>query len=112
MESLLKRVWHNKKQILEGIKNSVFKEENIENIAAERMQVCNSCPLIDREGSKCAIPGTAPCCGACGCKLSFKVRSLSSECAHPDKPRWNAVLSEADEDKFYQDINYNPDKES
>ena len=75
------------------------------------MSVCMNCPLIDTEGSKCMVPGTAPCCSACGCKLGFKTRSLSSECAHPDGPRWQAILKTEEEDKLYQDINYNPDQE-
>lgn len=111
MDNLLKRIWHNKEKILEGVRNSVFKQEHIEKIAEERMSVCLNCPLIDMKGDKCAIPGTAPCCSACGCKLSLKTRSLSSECAHPEKPKWNAVLSQDDEDKLYNDINYNPDTE-
>jgi len=57
------------------------------------------------------IPGTQPCCSACGCKLSFKIRSLSSKCAHPDGPKWKALLSQEEEDNLYEKIEYNPDKE-
>jgi hypothetical protein len=74
------------------------------------MDVCLTCPILDTKGDKYLIPGTAPCCGECGCKLSFKTRSLSSECPHPDGPRWEAVLDQTEEDKLYADINYNPDK--
>lgn len=109
MKDTLKRVWHNKEKILEGLKNSIFKSEDIEKIAAERMQVCESCPLIDRTGDKCVLPGTQPCCGACGCKLSLKVRSLSSQCEDPKGPRWNALLTEQQEDQLHKDLNYNPD---
>lgn len=103
-------IWDNRKKILEGIKNSVLKSEDIEKLAEDRMNICRKCELLDTTGEKCMIPGTAPCCGACGCKLSFKIRSLSSECADPAGARWKAVTTPEEEDKVYKDINYNPDK--
>lgn len=86
--------------ILEGIKNSLFKKEHVELIAAERQAICNKCPLIDLKGDKCLMPGTQPCCGECGCSLDFKTRSLSSECPHPEGPKWEAYMDEDDEDKL------------
>lgn len=44
------------------------------------MDVCNSCEHIDREGSKCVVPGSAPCCSLCGCTLYLATASLSFEC--------------------------------
>jgi hypothetical protein len=76
------------------------------------MKLCEECDIIDRKGSKCVLPGSAPCCGECGCKLSYKVRSLSSECPHPNGPKWKAFMSEEEEDKLYEEINYNPDIDS
>jgi len=108
--ALIKQIWDQRKHILEGIANTVNKKEYIEKIAAERMSICSSCPLIDNEGNSCAMPGSAPCCSACGCKLAFKVRSLSSHCAHPDEKKWDVVLSDEEQDKLYEDINYNPDE--
>ena len=105
----LRKVWNNRKKIFEGIKNNMFKSEHVEAIAKERMVICEGCPLIDKDGSKCMIPGTAPCCGECGCKLSLKTRSLSSECPHPDGPKWEALLDQEEEDKLYKDLNYDPD---
>lgn len=110
MKISLKQIWDQKMKILEGAKNAIFKTDAIEFVAQERMKICNECPLIDKEGTKCMIPGTAPCCGACGCKLSLKTRSMSSECAHPDGPKWEAVTSPEEEDKLYNDIEYNPDE--
>lgn len=106
----LKKVWASRKQILEGVTNTLVKKQEIENIARKRMDICLTCPILDIKGDKCLMPGTAPCCGECGCKLAFKTRSLSSECPHPDGPRWEAILDQAEEDKLYADINYNPDK--
>lgn len=56
------------------------------------------------------MPGTEPCCGACGCSLSFKTRSLASECAHPDGPLWEAILTQEEEDIIYKKLNYNPEQ--
>ena len=57
------------------------------------------------------VPGTAPCCSQCGCKLAFKVRSLASECPHPDGAKWEALLDEKEEDKLYDELDYKPDNE-
>lgn len=105
----LKAIWDHRMQILEGVKNSVFKKDHIEFMASERMKICEACPLIDKEGSNCMLAGTQPCCSACGCKLSLKIRSMSSECAHPDGSKWEAVITQEEEDKLYNEINYDPD---
>lgn len=102
------RIWKAKGQILEGVTNSIFKSEDVEQIAAERMSICTSCPLYDTAGDGCMMPGTAPCCnmekGGCGCNLKLKTRSLSSSCPHPDGPKWNAELSQEEEDAVNQKI--------
>lgn len=101
MENLIK-IWKNKDKILEGIKNSVFTSEHVEEIAKERDSICQSCPFIDRSGSSCIVPGTQPCCGKCGCSLHFKQRSLSSSC---DDRRWDAVLSQDEDDNLTNSLN-------
>ena len=88
-------VWKNRRSILEGIKNNTFKKEHIELIAQDRMEKCMACPHIDNEGKDCLVPGTAPCCKLCGCKLAWKLRSLSEEC--PDG-RWGEMLLTPDEE--------------
>lgn len=92
------KIWKNKGKILEGLKNSVFKQEHIEEIANERMTLCRACPHIDMKGDKCELPGTAPCCGLCGCCLSIKTRSLSSDCALSTNKKWKAILNQDEED--------------
>jgi len=93
----LAKIWKNRKQIMEGVINSVIRDEFVEEIATQRLKLCNSCVRRDDEGSSCVVPGTQPCCNLCGCSLAFKTRSLSSEC--PDL-RWHAVLTEEEEDKL------------
>ena len=102
--SLIK-IWKSRGQILEGIANSVFKKEHVEEIAHQRMLTCKKCNLFDESGKGCMVPGTQPCCderfGGCGCSLSLKTRSLSSEC--PLK-KWESILTEEEEDKLNQNL--------
>lgn len=104
----IKYVWANRKSIISGIKNNIFKNDDIEKIAKLRMEVCMSCDNIDKEGSKCYMPGTQPCCGLCGCKLAWKTRSLSEKC---DINKWDDLLTEEEESQLYDKLNYNPDTE-
>lgn len=93
------KIWKNRKQIFEGIKNAVIYDEYVESVAKDRMSICNRC---NYKGKKCAVPRTAPCCNQCGCSLKLKTRSLSSSC--PEK-KWLAVLSEEQEDKLDEKFN-------
>ena len=103
-ENLIK-VWKAKGQIIEGITNSIFKKEDVEAVAEYRMFVCKNCKLYDESGDGCMVPGTSPCCneklGGCGCSLSLKTRSLSSDC--PLK-KWKAELSQEEEDLLNQKL--------
>ena len=90
--SILKKIWENKSQILEGITNTIMKDEFVEEIAKNRRLICDDCT---NKGTECAVKGTAPCCNLCGCSLTFKSRSLSSDC--PDG-KWDAILTEEEED--------------
>ncbi len=89
------QIWKNKDQIVEGIKNSVFKSQDVEEVSKFRITICQTCPSYDTTGINCAVPGTQPCCSECGCSLKFKTRSLSSECP---KGIWKAILTEQEED--------------
>lgn len=104
MAKTLIQIWKEKGKILEGIKNSIFKDEHIEEIAAARNEICQECELIDRSGNKCVVPGTKPCCGSCGCSLQFLHRSLSSSC---EEGKWQAVLSEEEEEALNEKIEKN-----
>jgi hypothetical protein len=101
----LLKVWSNRKKILEGITNSVFQKQHVELIAQERMEICNACPHIDRQGDKCLAPGSQPCCSLCGCKLAWKTRALSDSCGDKANPRWHALVTEEDEDQIKKQLN-------
>lgn len=88
-QNFIKTVWANKNEILDGVKNTMFKTEEVEQIARRRLIVCNTCE--HKSHDKCAVPGTGPCCDLCGCSLKLKTRSISTDC--PDSsPRWKAVI--------------------
>jgi len=99
------QLWKNKGQILEGVTNSVFKREDVEEIAKARMDICFHCDLYTLSDSGCMVVATSPCCnqekGGCGCSLTFKTRSLSSECP---MGLWKAELSQAEEDMINQKL--------
>ncbi len=95
-------IWKNKGKILEGIKNNIFRNEHIEDIANQRLEICKECNSWDTDGKSCVIPGTAPCCKECGCKMSFKARSLSAEC---DLGKWDSILTEDEEDLLNENLN-------
>jgi hypothetical protein len=92
MKNTLKLIWDNRKQIIEGITNSVIRDETVEEISRLRYSICDEC---EHKGRKCAVKGTAPCCNECGCSLAFKTRSLSSECPIG---KWDAIATEDEED--------------
>jgi len=83
--------------IMEGIKNRVFTNNEVEEIAKIRWDICTRCRNFDTIGSSCAVPGTAPCCSDCGCILNLKVRSMSASCPIGE---WNAFMDEETEKKL------------
>ena len=94
MKNTLKLIWENRKQIIEGITNSVLRDETVEEISKLRYDICSEC---SSKGRKCAVKGTVPCCNECGCSLAFKTRSLSSSCP---LGKWEAVATEEEETKL------------
>jgi hypothetical protein len=69
-------IWENKKEILAGIKNTIRKQAYVEEIAEDRLAICNACP---HQSTDCAAL-IKTCCSVCGCSLNFKTRSLQSSC--------------------------------
>ena len=97
---MLKEIFKNRKQIVEGIKNNIFKKEHVEIIAKGRINICKSCHNYTTSDAGCLVAGTSPCCnqktGGCGCSLALKTRALSSGCPL-DTPKWKAILTDAEE---------------
>jgi hypothetical protein len=97
MKNTLKLLWENRKQILEGITNSIIRDETVEEIARLRFSICDECEYLDTEGKECAVKGTQPCCAECGCSLNFKTRSLASSCPFN---KWEAIATVEEEDEL------------
>ncbi len=95
------KAFKNSKEILEGIKNNIFKQEHIEAEAEARFDICKQCTALDREGLHCLMSGTEPCCAECGCSLELKTRSLSSECP---RGKWPAIMTEDEEDLLIEKL--------
>lgn len=93
--STLKKIWKDRKKIVEGITNTVIKDAFVERVSALRFEICNEC---SSKGTKCAVKGTGPCCNECGCSLAFKTRSLSSDCP---LDKWQAIVTEDEEDDLH-----------
>ena len=97
MSTTLKSIWENRAKILEGVRNTILRDELVEDIARMRRNICDECEYLDTKGKECAVKGTQPCCGDCGCSLTFKTRSLSSDCP---QGKWEAIATEEEEDKL------------
>ena len=90
-------IWKNRNKILEGIRNSAFKRDDVEQIANERLAICrsNDCGFHDPNGiSEAAVVKGQESCSSCVCKLTWKTRSLSSSCPVNS---WGAILSDSEE---------------
>jgi rRNA maturation endonuclease Nob1 len=61
------------KEIYTGWKNLLIKQEDIEQISAWRMDICNECPKKIKQLN-------LDVCGECGCPLMSKSRSPESQC--------------------------------
>ena len=86
--------------IYEGIRNRIFKREDVEEIAAIRWSICKVCQHLDTIGKKCTVPGTQPCCTLCVCDMRSKTRSLISSC--PDG-KWAKFLNTVEEARALND---------
>jgi ribosomal protein L37E len=104
----LSTIWKNKTSIIEGIKNNMFKKEHVEEVYNHRLDICKSCTFYDPKGqSEKAVFKGSPSCGACGCPLSTKLRSLSTECGLTEvgeTPLWGPVVDEETEEKIEKQI--------
>lgn len=90
-------IWKKKDKIFEGITHSIFKRDDVEALAGERLQICRSnvCGYHDPHGSSpAAVVRGAESCASCGCKLAWKTRALSDECP---EGFWKALLTDAEE---------------
>jgi hypothetical protein len=85
-------------QIYEGWRNDLFPPEKLKDIinkvSEERLAICNSCPEHSSNKKEYKTVRFDEHCTNCGCTLSAKTKSFSSEC--PLK-KWKAVMTEEQE---------------
>jgi hypothetical protein len=99
----ISKAWENRSKIWEGLRNKTFKQSDVEELYEERIAICrsNKCGNYDPTGeSEKAVFKGKESCGACGCRLDWKARSLSSTCGLEDiqqEPLWKAVVSEQED---------------
>jgi hypothetical protein len=97
LKETIAQVWKDKRLIFQGIRYKLFKNDLVEEVYLERRAACSTCPFRTYKSSECMVPGTQPCCSKCGCSLSLKLRSLSSECP---VGKWDAYFTEEQEVKY------------
>lgn len=93
----------NIKEIFEGWRNDLIPpkdlKEIIEQMHKERMEICNACDKNSfnaiKEGYRTIRPDVH--CIECGCPLSKKTKSPSSEC--PLK-KWTAFITKEEQNKL------------
>ena len=78
---MLKRVWENRKNILQGIINALFASKDIKLMAKARRVICDECPYSSKN-TQDRPDGNLPYehCTKCGCMLLLKTHSQDSEC--------------------------------
>lgn len=67
----------NLKQIAEGWKNVVIKDEDVEAVAKIRLEICRQCPFHS-SNAKTKRPDEH--CTKCGCPLISKTRCMTCSC--------------------------------
>lgn len=84
-------------QIYEGWKNNLFPSKDmkplIEQVAKERMDICEKCPMHSKNFRTKRVDEH---CRDCGCTLSAKTRCLSCECP---QNRWTAVIDSQEKEE-------------
>ena len=93
------------RHIIEGITNSIFVKEEVEKIAGQRYEICQTCPKASMNKKKeFFAPGPYLSevrpdehCTMCACNIHAKVRSLHTSCPID---KWEAVASKEEAAKI------------
>ncbi len=76
---MLKRIWENRINILQGLVNRVFSSKEVRELANKRLEKCNPCEFNSENSPvKDNIPYKH--CMKCGCSLGLKPYSKDSKC--------------------------------
>lgn len=94
------------KGILEGITNSVFKKEEVEAVAQERLEICRRCEFNSKnaEARGEQIFRSDEHCLSCGCNLYLKTRAMSAQCPL-DPPNWESLATDEESQIILKELN-------
>lgn len=100
------------KHIIEGIKNTIFVQEEVEKIAEQRQEICRTCMKNSANSSDPEFnPGKYHStirpdvhCTVCACNLHAKVRSLHTNCPID---KWASVATKEEAAKIAMAIDGN-----
>jgi hypothetical protein len=91
-------------KLKEGLSNSIFVKEQVEQVAAYRINLCNTCPYYSPNMKKAGktFVRLDKFCGLCGCNMYLKTRALSAHCPlgdpdksiYPGESKWGAVIAD------------------
>lgn len=81
------------KGIVQGITNSVFVKESVEDIAKQRLETCKQCPLYSPNLKEKGMKFTRldAFCYKCSCNIYLKTRALSAACP---EGKWPAITDD------------------
>jgi len=83
--SSVKNIWEHKASIIKGAKNNIIRTKAIEDIAAARLAICDTCT---NKSTDCAAM-ISTCCALCGCSLAWKTRVPEEACPAGNWPSIN-----------------------
>lgn len=101
------------KGITTGIYNSIIINEQIEEMAEERLAICRRCPF-NSEVAKANgqnILRKDEHCLKCGCVLKLKTRYPAAQCPL-DIPKWKALVTNEESEKIMDLLDKNIENES
>lgn len=76
-----------------GIYNTIFLDEQVEEIAKERLSICANCPFDSEVKRASGIKIRRPdhFCTDCSCDLTLKSRAMNQKCP---QGKWDAVTDD------------------
>ncbi len=74
--------------LIEGVKNKLFKNDDVERVFNERAEICAGCELIEDDFVPISDDNekvSGKMCGSCFCSLPMLLRQNKKKC---DKKKW------------------------
>lgn len=93
--NLIRKAWKNKKQIVEGLTNTIFHKPALDTIISQRLQQCRNCNFYSENAKKTGYKTRRPDihCINCGCNIELKTSCMSCSCPL-SPPKWESIPSQ------------------